>query len=135
LTRSCVSVLELTEKIEFIIKTELKTHMVLIDKEQWIQVLNNLLKNATQACAGLENAKVTIQIKDFKKGFTLEITDTGCGMNADKLSKVFTPYFTTKSSGSGIGLSIVKQIVENHGGQITCDSKDGAGSTFLITVA
>jgi len=135
LTRSCVSVLELTEKIEFIIKTELKTHLVLIDKEQWIQVLNNLLKNATQACAGLENAKVTIRIKDLKKGFTLEITDTGCGMNADKLSKVFTPYFTTKSSGSGIGLSIVKQIVENHGGQIICDSKEGVGSTFVVTVA
>jgi nitrogen fixation/metabolism regulation signal transduction histidine kinase len=135
LTRSCVSVLELTEKIEFIIKTELKTHLVLIDKEQWIQVLNNLLKNATQACAGLENAKVTIRIKDIKKGFTLEITDTGCGMSADKLSKVFTPYFTTKSSGSGIGLSIVKQIVENHGGQIICDSKEGAGSTFVVTVA
>jgi signal transduction histidine kinase len=56
-------------------------------------------------------------------------------MSADKLSKVFTPYFTTKSSGSGIGLSIVKQIVENHGGQIICDSKEGAGSTFVVTVA
>ena len=55
-------------------------------------------------------------------------------MDADKLSKVFTPYFTTKSSGSGIGLSIVKQIVENHGGQITCDSKEGQGSTFAVMV-
>jgi signal transduction histidine kinase len=108
--------------------------VVLIDKEQWIQVLNNLLKNAIQACGGIENAKITIQIKAYKQGFILEISDTGCGMGADKLSKVFTPYFTTKSSGSGIGLSIVKQIVENHGGQITCDSKEGQGSTFAVMV-
>jgi len=134
LTRGCVSVLELTEKIDFIVLTKLKEHMVLIDKDQWIQVLNNLLKNATQACAGLENAKVTIQIKALKEGFILEIIDTGCGMDADKLSKVFTPYFTTKSSGSGIGLSIVKQIIEKHGGQISCDSKEGLGSTFIVTV-
>ena len=122
------------EKIDFIISTELKTHVVLIDKEQWIQVLNNLLKNAVQACSGIENAKITIQIKAHKQGFILEISDTGCGMDTDKLSKVFTPYFTTKSSGSGIGLSIVKQIVENHGGQITCDSKEGQGSTFAVMV-
>ena len=134
LTQSCVSVLELTEKIDFIISTELKTYVVLIDKEQWIQVMNNLLKNAIQACGGIENAKITIQIKAHKQGFIIEISDTGCGMDADKLSKVFTPYFTTKSSGSGIGLSIVKQIVENHGGQITCDSKEGQGSTFAVMV-
>lgn len=134
LTQSCVSVLELTEKIDFIISTELKTYVVLIDKEQWIQVLNNLLKNAIQACGGIENAKITIQISKILQGFILEISDTGCGMDADKLSKVFTPYFTTKSSGSGIGLSIVKQIVENHGGQISFDSKEGVGSTFAVRI-
>ena len=106
--------------------------MVNLDKDQWVQVFNNLLKNATQACSETANPRITVYLTQTENGLKIEIKDNGCGIAKEEMDKIFTPHFTTKSTGSGIGLSLVKQIVENHGGSITFISKQNKGTTFTI---
>ena len=106
--------------------------MVNLDKDQWVQVFNNLLKNATQACSETVNPRITVYLTQTENGLKIEIKDNGCGIAKEEMDKIFTPHFTTKSTGSGIGLSLVKQIVENHGGTITFISKQNKGTTFTI---
>ena len=62
----------------------------------------------------------------------ISFTDTGGGMSAESLSRVFEPYFTTKSTGSGLGLLIVRRIVREHGGEIAIESNEGKGLTLTI---
>jgi signal transduction histidine kinase len=62
----------------------------------------------------------------------ISFTDTGGGMSAESLSRVFEPYFTTKSAGSGLGLLIVRRIVREHGGELAIESNEGKGLTLII---
>ncbi len=62
----------------------------------------------------------------------LTVKDNGPGMDADTLEKIFVPFFTTKESGSGIGLSLSRQIIRIHNGNITCDSTPGEGTTVTM---
>jgi len=115
---------------------------ILGDKIQLEQVFNNLLINAKQAVK--ENGKITIKVKRIlienqyiqfiEPGKYLEIIikDNGSGIEKNKLHKIFTPYFTTKSSGNGLGLAIVSSIIKNHGGYISVTSEINKGTTFTI---
>jgi signal transduction histidine kinase len=62
----------------------------------------------------------------------LSVIDTGVGMNEESLGRLFTPFFTTKREGVGLGLSICKQIIEAHGGELAVKSKQGQGSSFIV---
>ena len=64
----------------------------------------------------------------------ITFTDNGIGIEESKRAKIFVPYFTTKSTGTGLGLAMVKQIIENHRGQITFDSTENVGTTFHIVL-
>jgi len=106
---------------------------VVIDKNQWIQVFNNLIKNAIQSLYETTNGKVEIKVRKItSNAISIEVSDNGIGIPNDQKDKVFIPHFTTKSTGSGIGLSVVKQIVENHGGTISFESTPSIGTTFTI---
>jgi len=98
------------------------------DKNQLTQVFNNLIKNSVQA-----NAKqIEINISNNNNKIQIIIADNGEGIDIELQQKLFTPHFTTKNSGSGIGLSIVKQIILNHNGNINFKSKKDIGTTFFI---
>ena len=118
--------------MQITLESQLPKLMVNLDKDQWVQVFNNLLKNATQACSETANPKITVYLMPTENGLKIEIKDNGCGIAKEETDRIFTPHFTTKSTGSGIGLSLVKQIVENHGGTITFTSKQNKGTTFTI---
>jgi signal transduction histidine kinase len=96
------------------------------DSRRIEQVAHNLVLNAIQACQPGDN--VTINVSHL--GF--QISDTGCGMNIEQLGKLFTPFFTTKSNGTGLGLSNVRKIIDAHGGEIRVKSEVGHGTTFEI---
>jgi nitrogen fixation/metabolism regulation signal transduction histidine kinase len=107
---------------------------VQIDEQMIEQVLINLIKNSVQALKGRLGAQ--IQIRGFynKRGRpTIQVIDNGQGILDDVIDKIFIPFFTTKQSGSGIGLSLSKQIMRLHGGTITAQSKPNEETIFNMT--
>jgi signal transduction histidine kinase len=102
------------------------------DTGQIHQVLLNLLLNAIQAIDGTGTIRLTITANgDFA---TLAISDTGRGIAPENLSNIFRPFFTTKGQGTGLGLSLARRIIEDHGGRIEVTSTVGQGTTFSITL-
>src|SRR5690606_6127984 len=104
------------------------------DKEQLLRVFNNLIKNAIQSIENSNLGLIQIVSTVSNGEINIAITDNGSGMDEETKQKIFTPYFTTKSTGSGIGLAMVRQIIQNHGGTITFESQQGIGTTFTITL-
>ncbi len=114
----------------------------LLDMEQMKRVFINLIKNSIEATA--ENGgpvKLKTDLEQGKSGLLSEnplisvsITDSGCGMDDEVLKKVFDPYFTTKKDGTGLGMPIIKRIVEEHNGDIFIKSESGNGTVIHITL-
>jgi signal transduction histidine kinase len=97
------------------------------------QVLINLLVNAMEAVKDKENARITLSgYASPGNKVMLRISDNGAGMSAEILDKIFIPFFSTKKSGSGIGLSLCKQIMMLHKGNIQVQSTEGEGSAFIL---
>jgi two-component system NtrC family sensor kinase len=107
--------------------------MLYVDADQIQQVFMNILINAADAIAG-NNGTLTIKT-DMKDGMVeVSFTDTGCGISKEHLSRLFTPFFTTKETGkgTGLGLAISYGIIQSHNGDIEAESEVGKGSTFRI---
>jgi signal transduction histidine kinase len=105
-----------------------------IDEQMISQVLINLVKNSVQALEGKENATISIRGYYNKRGRpTIQIMDNGPGILPDVLDKIFIPFFTTKKNGSGIGLSLSRQILRLHGGTITAQSIPDKETIFSLT--
>lgn len=108
--------------------------MLYIDRTQIEQVLINLLKNAKEACTRKDNWQIEIQQKISASGYTLlTVSDNGEGILPEVMDKIFVPFFTTKNTGSGIGLSLCKQIMNLHRGTISVRSEMGQGSRFTLS--
>ena len=104
-----------------------------IDRAQIEQVLINLLKNAREACGRQSDKDIRVEVIISPAGNKLlTVSDNGEGILPDVLDKIFVPFFTTKTSGSCIGLSLCKQIMNLHGGTITVSSEIGKGSCFTL---
>jgi two-component system nitrogen regulation sensor histidine kinase NtrY len=107
--------------------------VILADKTMIEQVLINLVKNAIQAFDEQPNKKIELTAFANEKGrAVLSVKDNGSGIDSEALEKIFIPFFSTKKSGSGIGLSLSKQIMRQHEGRITVKSKLGEGTEFLL---
>lgn len=108
--------------------------MLYIDRTQIEQVLINLLKNAKEACARKDNWQIEIQQQISASGYALlTVSDNGEGILPEVMDKIFVPFFTTKNTGSGIGLSLCKQIMNLHRGTISVRSEMGQGSCFTLS--
>jgi len=103
-----------------------------VDQQQLERVFLNLVKNAVQAMP--KGGKLTIKTRETKKYVKITFKDTGVGIKEEHMPKLFTPFFTTKAKGIGLGLAICKKIVEQHGGKIEVKSKFGKGTTFTVTL-
>ncbi len=108
--------------------------LVPLNGERFVQALLNLFLNAVQAMDRGGELRVAAAAPPGGDGVVLTVADNGQGMPAATLSSLFTPYFTTKPNGTGLGLPIVRQIVEGHGGRIKAESEPGRGSVFTITL-
>jgi len=105
-----------------------------VDVELLEQVVINLLKNAIHALDGATNPQITMRAFLNKRGrATIQVVDNGTGILPEVLDKIFIPFFTTKPKGSGIGLSLSRQIMRLHGGSITAYSVPSHGTTFTLT--
>lgn len=103
------------------------------DKKQLIRVFNNLFKNAVQAIPKEKKGVIIISLKQEGDNYIVEIKDNGKGIPKDQYQKIFVPNFTTKSSGSGLGLAMVKNIIKQHQGLIWFESKLEVGTTFFLS--
>jgi nitrogen fixation/metabolism regulation signal transduction histidine kinase len=110
------------------------TITVKIDKHRLLQVLTNLIINAIDAMDGRGDIEIRTDIiqKREVRFCRLSVKDSGKGMAKDTIAHVFTPYYTTKDSGTGLGLPIVERIVNDHGGSIWFNSAEGTGTTFFV---
>lgn len=107
--------------------------LIVVDPVQIEQIFVNLELNAIEAMPRGGTLKIGIGKSNSKK-FALKISDTGCGISAQIRSRIYDPFFTTKETGTGLGLSVVHRIVENHAGEISLSSIEGEGSTFTVTL-
>lgn len=104
------------------------------DREKLHQLTLNLVLNAIQATRAGDTISVRLDRAGRNGGARLTIADTGSGIATDDLEHVFEPFFTTKSSGTGLGLAVVKAIVGDHKGEISITSEKGRGTTVVITL-
>jgi len=117
---------------DIVVEQELRSDLPLIgiDRDQMKQALYNVIKNSFEAMKSRGILRIRTD-KDDSHVF-VKFTDTGGGVSPENLSRVFEPYFTTKSSGTGLGLLIVRRIVREHGGELSIESSEGKGLTLTI---
>ena len=105
-----------------------------LDRTQWIRVITNLVQNALQSVPKGRTPQIGLQLTTEPNQTLLSIMDNGNGIPKEIEDKVFEPKFTTKTSGMGLGLGIVKNIIKSHEGTIRYVSKKGKGTTFIIAL-
>ena len=103
------------------------------DRDQISRVYINLITNAIQAIPENRKGAVKLTLKTYEDVVITEIKDNGVGIGKEDEDKIFVPNFTTKSTGTGLGLAMVKNIVINTGGDIWFKSKKGEGSSFFVS--
>jgi signal transduction histidine kinase len=105
------------------------------DREQLRQVLVNLVENALDALADADGPRrLAVAVGSVNGSAVVRVSDSGPGVPADALARLFEPFFSLKATGTGLGLAIVRRTVEAHGGQIRARSSPGAGATFEVTL-
>ncbi|OBX24856.1 phospho-acceptor domain-containing protein [Gelidibacter algens] len=104
-----------------------------LDRTQLIRVVTNLVKNAIQAIEDDKDPKVVVSVISENNLVKIAVSDNGRGISEENIPRIFEPKFTTKSSGMGLGLAMVKNIVETYNGTITFTSQRGKGTTFTAT--
>ncbi len=115
-----------------VVKTKLARNLTATpaDATQMQQVLVNLVKNAAQAMT--IGGTLTMQTGETSDGVWVSVTDTGGGIPQEQINRIFEPFYTTKKTGTGLGLMIVQRIVRAHNGRIELESNTGRGTTFRI---
>ena len=141
-----IPVLQMIQNVARLMQTDTKTAGITLncqtqpddltvqaDAGQIEMVLINLIKNAIEALVGNANAAITIRGgRDASQHVVIEVTDDGTGIIPEALEKIFIPFFTTKKTGSGIGLSLSRQIMQMHGGMLKVVSEVNQGTTFTL---
>jgi signal transduction histidine kinase len=117
---------------DIVVEQELRSDLPLleIDRDQMKQAFYNVIKNSFEAMKSRGILRIRTDMDESH--VIVRFTDTGGGISAENLSRVFEPYFTTKTSGTGLGLLIVRRIVREHGGELSIESSEGKGLTLTI---
>jgi two-component system, sporulation sensor kinase E len=117
---------------DVVVEQELRSDLPLleIDRDQMKQAFYNVIKNSFEAMKSRGILRIRTDMDESH--VIVRFTDTGGGISAENLSRVFEPYFTTKTSGTGLGLLIVRRIVREHGGELSVESSEGKGLTLTI---
>ena len=105
-----------------------------LDKIQITRIVTNLIKNATQSIGDIETPSVKVVVTDKNNDVVISVSDNGKGISDDVKDKVFEPKFTTKTSGMGLGLPMIKNIIEAYEGTISFTSQFGEGTVFTVTL-
>jgi signal transduction histidine kinase len=104
--------------------------MVFVDFNQMVQVFVNLFQNANQAMS--DGGKLFITTHSENGDVDVEIEDTGEGIPQENMERIFAPFFTTRTEGTGLGLAVISRILEQHNAQISVESQIGIGTKFTV---
>ncbi|AXG73765.1 sensor histidine kinase [Flavobacterium arcticum] len=125
--------LEIFNENYIVFSSEEKEIITRMDRTQLIRIITNLVKNATQAMSkDFANPLIEVSMYSKDNHAVIAVRDNGKGISIENKSRIFEPKFTTKTSGMGLGLGIIKNIVENYNGTITFTSEIGKGTTFIV---
>jgi signal transduction histidine kinase len=109
--------------------------ITVMDRTQLIRIITNLVKNAIQAIPEEQLEKqVVVSVNAEEDNVIIAVKDNGIGIDIENTERIFEPKFTTKTSGMGLGLGIIKNIIENYKGTITFETEPGKGSTFIVSL-
>ena len=138
-TLNVVQVVELALDIfneDYIIFESNKEYVISkLDRTQLIRIITNLVKNAIQSIPDEQLEKqVFVSVNEIENDVIITVKDNGIGIESDNIEHVFEPKFTTKTSGMGLGLGIIKNIIENYKGTITFETELGKGTTFFVSL-
>jgi signal transduction histidine kinase len=103
-----------------------------VDGPRVRQVVSNVMKNALEATERRPQGRVTVRLYQRTAAAVVEVADNGVGIDLEHREKIFLPFFTTKPMGTGLGMAIVKKIMDLHGGEIEIDSRPGQGTTVRL---
>ncbi|MEK7789398.1 MAG: ATP-binding protein, partial [Planctomycetota bacterium] len=106
--------------------------VIYADQEQMERVFINLISNAIDAVSG--EGDIIVRAVEEDTNVRIRLSDTGHGISQEAVEKIFEPFYTTKDKGTGLGLAIVFNIIQKHNGEITVESEEGRGTTFIITL-
>ena len=127
-------VVEIFEQNNITLETSDENIFVKLDKEQWIRVMTNLIKNSIQSIPHDRESNIQVKIIESTKKVKVIVSDNGLGVSKKNREKIFEPKFTTKSDGMGLGLGIVRSIINSHRGKISYKSKNNKGTDFTISL-
>ena len=127
-------VIEIFEQNNISFTTSKESIVIKLDKEQWIRVMTNLIKNSIQSIPSVREPNINVEITDSKNSVKVLVSDNGLGVLEENKEKIFEPKFTTKTDGMGLGLGIVKNIINSHRGKISYKSKPKKGTKFTISL-
>jgi signal transduction histidine kinase len=148
--RETMDLVTLVEDVLILCEKDLQRYRVQLDKRydgrptaavnagQVQQVLLNLIVNARQAMPNGGTLTIGVRLSSEGQHAEISVRDTGCGIPAEKLRRIFEPFFTTKTAdeqgqgGTGLGLSLAKEVMESHGGRLRVESTVGTGTTFTL---
>ena len=118
-----------------IFETEETAIISKMDRTQLVRIINNLVKNAIQSIPENQQKKsILVAVKREHDSVNIIVKDNGIGIEKENMERIFEPKFTTKSSGMGLGLGIIKNIIENYKGTITFETQYGQGTTFTVSL-
>jgi nitrogen fixation/metabolism regulation signal transduction histidine kinase len=138
-TLNVVNVVEMTLDIfneDYIVfESNEKSIISKMDRAQLIRIITNLVKNAIQSIPEDQVKKsILVSVKKEDNNVLILVKDNGIGIEPKNIDRIFEPKFTTKNSGMGLGLGIIKNIIENYKGTITFETEFGKGATFIVSL-
>jgi len=105
-----------------------------IDTTEMQQAIRNLMNNGIEVMPQKGTVSVRTRLSDDRRSVVIAVGDTGPGIPPDALDKIFTPFFTTKARGTGLGLAVVRKVVDRHGGSVEVETEAGRGTVFKLTL-
>jgi two-component system nitrogen regulation sensor histidine kinase NtrY len=134
LFRKCKILMEsnIPDNIKIIENINPEDLVLVADSAQVEQILINLIKNSIEALSGHKNGTIHLKAFHSEEGTFIQIEDNGIGISGDNIEDIFVPFYTTKENGTGIGLSLSKQLMKNHDGIISVSSAPKKGSVFTL---
>ena len=132
--KGCIDLFKASQNVKIKFNDPEEELLVNADKDQFIRVFNNLITNGIQSIPEERQGLLLIEISGTRKVVSVTIKDNGSGISQEVVAHLFTPNFTTKTHGAGLGLAMVKNIVENAGGEVSFETKIDEGTTFFLSL-